>query len=51
MDMVMDENKPEGVLPIHTLDKYMEILLESVPGTQRKAMEIKVSSSYIIGSI
>lgn len=45
MDIVMDINEPVGVLLTHTLDKYMEILLENAPGTQHKAMQMKRFSS------
>lgn len=33
------KNKPEAILPVHTMDKYKEIRLENVPKTLHRALQ------------
>ena len=33
------KNKPEAILPVHTMDRYKEIHLENVPKTLHRALQ------------
>lgn len=37
--MLQMKTKPEAIHPVHTMDRYREILLENVPKTQHKALQ------------
>lgn len=41
---MIDKNIPGEALPTHIVDKYKEILLESVPMTQHKAIQNKCNN-------
>jgi hypothetical protein len=33
------KNKPEAILPVHTMDRYMENFLENVPKILHRALQ------------
>ena len=37
--MLPMKNKPEAILPVHTMDRYKEIHLENVPKTLHRALQ------------